>query len=64
MGDGRAEGLSAIGNGGQIAVSLTPDFDGLQVCIFESLQLDGLYFEDLLYYDIYYILSFPLRFLL
>ena len=28
MGDGRAEGSSAIGDGGQVAVSLTPDVDG------------------------------------
>ena len=28
MGDGTAEGLSAIGEGGQAAVSLTPDIDG------------------------------------
>ena len=28
MGDGRAEGSSAIGGGGQAAISLTPDPDG------------------------------------
>ena len=28
MGDGRAEGSSAIGDGGQAAISLTPDLDG------------------------------------
>ena len=28
MGDGRAEGSSAIGDGGQAASSLTPDVDG------------------------------------
>ena len=28
MGDGRAEGLSTIGDGGQAAISLTPDVDG------------------------------------
>ena len=28
MGDGRAEGSSAIGDGGQTAISLTPDIDG------------------------------------
>lgn len=27
MGDGRAEGSSAIGNGGQDAISLMPDID-------------------------------------
>ena len=28
MGDGRAEGSSAIGDRGQAAISLTPDVDG------------------------------------
>ena len=28
MGDGRAEGSSAIGDGGQAAISLRPDVDG------------------------------------
>ena len=28
MGDSRAEGLSATGDGGQAAVSVTPDADG------------------------------------
>ena len=28
VGTGRAEGSSAIGDGGQAAVSLTPDVDG------------------------------------
>ena len=28
MGDGRTEGSSAIGDGGQAAISLTPDVDG------------------------------------
>ena len=28
MGDGRAEGSSAIGDGGQAAISLNPDVDG------------------------------------
>ena len=34
MGDGRAEGLSAIGDGGQAAISLTPErtFSSLKVC--------------------------------
>ena len=49
MGDGRAEGSLAIGDGGQAAISLTPDFDGTNVCIFESLQLEGSYVGDLLY---------------
>ena len=29
MGDGRAEGSSAIGDGGQAAISLMPDADGI-----------------------------------
>ena len=49
MGDGRAEGSSATGDGGQAAVSLTPDADGTYVHIFESSQLEGLYVGDLLY---------------
>ena len=28
MGGGRAEGSSAVGDGGQAAISLTPDVDG------------------------------------
>ena len=41
MGDGRTEGSSAIGDGGQAAMSLTPDVDGTHVCIFESSKLEG-----------------------
>ena len=41
MADGRAEGSSAIGAGRQAAISLTPDIDGMHVCIFESSQLEG-----------------------
>ena len=41
MGDGRAEGSSAIGDGGQAAISLMHDVDGTHVCIFESSQLEG-----------------------
>ena len=48
MGDGRAEGSSAIGHRGQAAMSLMPDVDGAHVCIFESLQLEGLYVGHLL----------------
>ena len=48
MEDGGAGGLSAIGDGGQAAISLMPDDDRTQVCIFESLQLEGLYIGDLL----------------
>ena len=34
MEDGRAEGSSAIGDGGQAAMSLMPDVYGTHVCIF------------------------------
>ena len=44
VGDGQAEGLSAIGDAGQAAMLLTPDMDGS-----ESSQLKGSYVEDLLY---------------
>ena len=46
MGDGRAEGLLAIGDGGQATISLMPDMIGHEHI---SLQLEGLYVEDLLY---------------
>ena len=49
MGDGRTEGSSAIGDGGQAAISLTPDVDGTHVCIFENSQLEGSYVGDLPY---------------
>ena len=49
MGDGRAEGSSAIGDGGQAAISVTPDVDGTHVRIFESAQLKGSYVGGLLY---------------
>ena len=58
MGDGRAEGSSAIGEGGQAAISLAPDVDGpgtgscwdkMYICLFESSQLEGSYVGDLLY---------------
>ena len=48
MGGGRAEGSSAIGDGGQAAISLTPDTDGTHVHTFESSQLEGSYAVDLL----------------
>ena len=38
--DGRAEGSSAIGDGGQAAMSLMPDVYGTHVCIFERLKLE------------------------
>ena len=41
MGDGRAEGSSAIGDGGQAAISLMPGVDGMHISIFESSQLEG-----------------------
>ena len=49
MGDGRAEGPSAIEDQQQAAVSLTSDTDGTRVCIFESSQLERSYVGDLLY---------------
>ena len=55
MGDGRAEGSSAIGDGGQDAISLMPDVDGMHVHIFESLQLEGSDVGDLLSCVYYYI---------
>ena len=41
MGDDGAEGSSATADGGQAAISLTPDAGGAHVCIFEMLQLEG-----------------------
>ena len=49
VGDGRAEGPSATGDGGQAAMSLTPDIDGMHVHIFASLQLESSYVGGLLY---------------
>ena len=49
MGDGRAEGSSAIGDRGRKAVSLMPDIDGTHVCIFGSSQLEDSCVGDLLY---------------
>ena len=48
MGDGRAEGTSAIGDRSQAEISLKPDVDGTHVRIFESSQLEGSYVGDLL----------------
>ena len=48
MRDGRAEGLSFVGDGGRATVSLTPDVDGIHAHIFESLQLEDLYVGDVL----------------
>ena len=50
-GDGRAEGSSAVGDGGQAAISLIPDISGMHVCLFESSQLEGFYIEDSLYLE-------------
>ena len=50
MGDGRAEGLSAIGDGEQAAISPMPDVDGTHVHIFESSQL-GSYVGNLVYFS-------------
>ena len=47
MGDGRAEGSSAIGDGWQAAISLMPDVDETHICIFESSHLEDLYAGDL-----------------
>jgi len=49
VGDGRAGGSSAIGDGEQAAISLTPEVDGTQIHIFESLQLASSYTGGLLY---------------
>ena len=43
MGHGRAEGSPAIRGGGQASMSLSPDFAGTQVGIFESSKLECLY---------------------
>ena len=48
MGDGRAEWLSATGDKGPAAISLTPDPDGMHVHIFQSFQLESSYVGDLL----------------
>ena len=48
VGDGRAEGSSAVGDGGYAAVSFMPDIDEMHLCIFESLQLEGSYGGDLM----------------
>ena len=51
VGDGRAEGSSAAtGEGGQAAVSLTLDIDGMNVRIFGSSQVECSYMGDLQYW--------------
>ena len=52
LGDGRTEGFSAIGDGRKAAISLTPEAGGMHCCIFESLQIIGLYIGNLLYYTL------------
>ena len=58
MGDGRAEGSSAIGDEGKLqchlrltsmAQVLVPCWNQMHVHIFESSRLEGLYVGDLLY---------------
>ena len=39
VGDGRAEGSSTIGGGGEAAIPLTPDVDQTHVHMFESSQI-------------------------
>ena len=39
MGDSRVEASSAIGDGGQAAISLTPGIDRTYICILESSTL-------------------------
>ena len=46
VGDGRPEGLLAIGDWGKAPISLMPDITGHEHI---RLQLEGLYVEDLLY---------------
>ena len=41
MGDSKAEGLSAAGERGQVAISLKPDVDRTHMRISESSQLEG-----------------------
>lgn len=46
VGEGRAEGPSAAGDGGHAGMSLTPDVDGKHVHISESSQFEGSYVGD------------------
>ena len=55
MGDGRAEGSSTIGDGGQSQISLMAGADGTHLHIFENSQLDGLYVGELLYILVAYM---------
>lgn len=47
MGDGRAKGWSAIGDGGRAAMSLLPGADGTLAHINPSSKLEGLCVGDL-----------------
>ena len=47
--DDGAEGPSAVGDGGQAAMSLMPDIDGSHMPIFESPQHEASYVGDLLW---------------
>lgn len=38
-----------LGDRGQAATSLMPDIDGMDTCVFKSLQLEGLYVGGLQY---------------
>ena len=49
VGDGTAEGSSAIGDREQGATSLSHDADGMHIRILESLHLECSYVGDLLY---------------
>ena len=51
MGNGRAEGSSATGDGGQAATSLTSDIDEAWVQVSESSQLEGSCVGDLQFHD-------------
>ena len=51
VGDGRAEGLSAIGDRRQAAVPLMPVVDGTRICISESSKLEVSYVGNLLCLD-------------
>ena len=51
MGARRAEGSSAVEDGGQAAISPMPDVDETLVHVFEISKLEGLYAGDLLYFS-------------
>lgn len=49
MGDSRVEASSAIEDGGQVAISLTPGINRMYICILESSTLEGSSVGDSLY---------------